>query len=262
MRPIRVIVLAAQRRGVLDPLASRFGVSHKCLVPLHGRALIAHVLEATAQHPCVESVAISIESEAFDAVGAVVPNVAKANAAIRFSAAADNIADSVKHAARGHHGPLIVTTADNVMLAAASIDAMLAALLGHDVAIALAPRDAVLATHPEGQRRFYGFRDGEYSNCNLYGVSGVGAIDAAEIFRGGGQFARKAGRIIKAFGLVNLLLLRFRLISLTEGLNRIARRIGLTIAPVLLTDGSQAIDVDNDRTYGVVEALLEHRRAA
>lgn len=262
MLPIRVIVLAAQRRGVIDPLAARFGVSHKCLVPLHGRALIAHVLETSARHPCVESVVISVEAEAFDAVNAVLPAFAKAHAKIRFSHSADNIADSVKLAARDHEGPVIITTADNALLAPASLDAVVAALLGHDAVIAMAPRDAVLAAHPEGQRRFYGFRDGEFSNCNLYGLSGARALDAAEVFRGGGQFAKKAGRIVKAFGLVNLLLLRLRMVSLPDGLARIARRIGLSIAPVILTDGTQAIDVDNDRTYGVVEQLLEQRRAA
>ena len=30
-----------------------------------------------------------------------------------------------------------------------------------------------MAAHPEGQRRYYGFSDDEYSNCNLYGLAGV-----------------------------------------------------------------------------------------
>lgn len=262
MRSLHVIVLAAQRNGVSDPLAARFGVSHKCLVPLHGKPLIAHVLKTVACHPCVDSVTISVETEAFAAIGTVLPGVTRAHAAIRFSHAAYNIADSVKLAARGHDGPLIVTTADNVMLSPSSIDAMVAALLVNDVALAMAPREAVLAAHPDGQRRFYQFKDGQYSNCNLYGLSGPKALGAAEIFRGGGQFAKKVGRIIRAFGLLNMLLLRLRVVSLPQGLERIARRFGLSIAPVILNDGTQAIDVDNDRTYGVVEALLEQRHAA
>ena len=43
---LTVIVLAAQRGGRLDPLAAEAGVSHKCLVPIGGRPLLAHVLEA------------------------------------------------------------------------------------------------------------------------------------------------------------------------------------------------------------------------
>ncbi|MFA7588008.1 MAG: hypothetical protein WCY11_17760 [Novosphingobium sp.] len=136
---------------------------------------------------------------------------------------------------------------------------MLNALRDHDVAIAMSPRESVLAAHAEGQRRFYRFRDGDYSNCNLYGIASSHALGAAEIFRGGGQFAKKASRIVDAFGLMNLLLLRLRLVSLSRGLRRISGRIGLSLAPVILTDGTQAIDVDNDRTYAVVNDLIRQR---
>ena len=45
--------------------------------------------------------------------------------------------------------------------------------------VALARKEDVLAAHPEGQRRFYKFRDGEFSNCNLYGLSQRG-LELAE----------------------------------------------------------------------------------
>jgi GTP:adenosylcobinamide-phosphate guanylyltransferase len=256
MTDARAIVLAAQRKGVKDPLATRFGVSHKCLIPLQGQELIAYVMRTLAAHPSIESVIVSIEPELFEEVDALLQRHIASGAKIRFSAAADNIADSVGQAAHGHPGKLIVTTADNALLKPASLDAMIAALETHNVAIAMSPRESVLAAHSEGQRRFYRFRDGEFSNCNLYALRDAGALDAAEFFRGGGQFAKKASRIVQAFGLINLLLLRFRLVSLPNGLDRIARRIGLSIAPVILTDGTQAIDVDNDRTYAIVESLI------
>lgn len=260
--PLHIIVLAAQRKGVTDPLAARFGVSHKCLVTLQERPLIAHVVATAAAHPGVASVAVVVEADAFAQIDRALTAIVPGRAKIRYVAAADNLADSVVAAAAGQDGPLVITTADNALLTFASIDAMLHAVGQFDVAIAMAPREAVLAAHPDGQRRFYRFRDGEYSNCNLYGMSGVRALSAAEIFRGGGQFAKKAKRIVAAFGLVSLVLLRLRLISLEAALSRISRRIGLAIAPVILADGSQAIDVDNDRTYAVVSELLERRAAA
>lgn len=262
MPHVRVIVLAAQRKGQVDPLAIRFGTSHKCVVPLHGEALIIHVLRTLSVHPDVETVMVSIETEMFQSIADIAANYGVTADKIRFCAAADNIADSVRNAAEGHQGALIVTTADNALLKAASINAMVGALQSHDVAIAMATREAVLAAHPEGQRRFYRFKDGEFSNCNLYGLRDVSALKAAEFFREGGQFAKKAGRIVQAFGLINLLLLRLRLVSLPTGLDRIARRIGLTIAPVILRDGTQAIDVDNDRTYAIVEHLMAQQHAA
>lgn len=257
MSGIRVIVLAAQRPGMVDPLAAEFGVSHKCLVPLAGKPLIAHVLATAASHPDVCDVKVSIEEAVFARIGTIMHGVNGADALVDCVAAADNIADSVILAAAGHDGPLIVTTADNALLTHAGLDAMASALAGQaDVAIAMARRDSVISAHPDGQRRFYRFADDAYSNCNLYGIGGAHALKAAEIFRGGGQFARKAGRIVKAFGFVNLVLLRFRLASLQGGLGRISRRLGLSIAPVILTDGRSAIDVDNIRTYRIVAQLI------
>jgi len=259
LRNFRVVILAAQRKGATDPLAQRFGVSHKCVAPLHGYPLIGHVLRTVAGYPSVETVMVSIEAEAFDLVRPAFPAASPSAAPIACVAAADNIADSVIAAAEGHDGPILITTADNALLTRASLDAMLKALQRHDAAIGMAGREAVLSAHPDGQRRFYKFRDGEFSNCNLYGLANSKALRAAEIFRGGGQFAKKASRIVEAFGLINLALLRLRLLSLPGGLRRISRRIGLDIAPVVLLDGSQAIDVDNDRTYGVVSELLARR---
>ncbi|MCX7863433.1 MAG: NTP transferase domain-containing protein [Novosphingobium sp.] len=257
----RVIVLAAQRSGVVDPLAEAHGVSHKCLVPIAGRPLIAHVLETISAHPAVASVMISIEKSAFDAMAGLFATDHLWGSRIACVAAADNLADSVFLAAEGHHGPIIITTADNVLLTRQSIDAVLAGMGRHEVAIAMARRETVLAAHPEGQRRFYRFRDGAYSNCNLYGLASPHALKAAEVFRGGGQFARKAGRIVRAFGFVNLLILQLRLVSLATGMKRISRRIGLDLVPVILADGSQAIDVDNQRTFRVVSEILDQRSA-
>lgn len=249
----RIIVLAAQRKGVVNDLALRFGVTHKCLVPLGGKPLIAHVADTLVRYSPTLDIVISVEGDAFERVSRALP------AGVRCIASADSLADSVLAAAAGHDGPLLITTADHAMLAAGSITTVLRALRHADVAIAMAPREAVLATHPEGQRRFYRFRDGAFSNCNLYGISSPSALHAAEIFRGGGQFAKKAGRFIDAFGFLNLVRMRLGLLTLQAAMNRISTRIQLRIAPVVLTDGSQAIDVDNDRSYGIVEGLLAGR---
>jgi GTP:adenosylcobinamide-phosphate guanylyltransferase len=251
---VRVVVLAARRAGAAEPLASRFGVSHKCLVPLIDKPLIAHVVAAIRERPEIGSIAISVEPDVFGLVREATDS--DAGIPVTFVPAADNIADSVIAAAAGHNGPIIVTTADNVLLDPASIAQMCVAVRRHDVVFALAPREAVLAAHPEGQRRFYRFRNAHYSNCNLYGMSGPKALHAAEIFRGGGQFAKKAGRVVEAFGLVNLILLRLRWLTLAQAARRISRRIGLGVSAVVLSDGTQAIDVDNDRTYAVAAQIM------
>src|SRR5688572_31390237 len=62
--PIIAIVLAGQRRGAVNPLAARAGVSHKCLAPIAGKPLIAHVLATLTAVPALAEIRISVEPDA------------------------------------------------------------------------------------------------------------------------------------------------------------------------------------------------------
>jgi GTP:adenosylcobinamide-phosphate guanylyltransferase len=250
------ILLAAQRAGEINPLAEAHRVSHKCLVPVAGAALIRHVVRALAETPGIEEVRVSIEP-------AVVPQVEQALAGLLvrvvYMPAADNLADSVYACADGALSPIVITTADNVLLRPESVLQMLAAIKDADGAIALARRAAVHAAHPDGQRRFYRFSDDAYSNCNLYALAGQRGLRLVESFRSGGQFRKNRRRLIMTLGPFNLLLMLWHRISLVEAGHRIGRRLGITLVPVLLRDGSQAIDVDNPRSHRIAGELLDAR---
>ena len=97
-----------------------------------------------------------------------------------------------------------------------------------------------------------------YSNCNLYALAGSRALRLVESFRTGGQFKKNPRRLLMTLGLFNLLLLAHRL-SLQGAARRISRRFGVELAAVVLADGSQAIDVDNERSHDVAEQLLGAR---
>jgi GTP:adenosylcobinamide-phosphate guanylyltransferase len=256
--PFTVIILAAQRNGRLDPLAAEAGVTHKCLVPIRGLPLLAHVLSALGEVGNIDSIRISVEDGAAERLR---PIAALSGLPIRFVTAADNIADSVYRAAEGAAGPVVVTTADNVLLTPQAVRQVMDRLaLGSDAVLALARKEDVLAAHPQGQRRFYRLRDGEFSNCNLYGLSQEG-LKLAETFREGGQFKKNPMRIARAFGLFNLLLLRFAVVGLAGAMKRLSRRFGVKAEAVVLADGAHAIDVDNRRTYDIAAELLDRRAA-
>ncbi|HUD30311.1 MAG TPA: nucleotidyltransferase family protein [Novosphingobium sp.] len=260
--PLRVIVLAGRDAREADPLARAFGMSHRCLVPVAGRPLVAHVLQIAALHPAVESLAVSVEREAFDGLFDVLSQL-PGRGIVKLVEARANIVDSVMAAAEGWEGPLLVTTADHALLTPASIDAMIAALAsgGTEIAVAMAPRDAALGVNPDRALRFHEFADDAYASCNLYALAGPEALRAAEVFRGGGRFAGNAWRVLRAFGLVSLVLLRLRAVSLAEAMTRVSQRLALRIVPVVLADGSQAIDVDDERSHAVVEGILAERSA-
>jgi GTP:adenosylcobinamide-phosphate guanylyltransferase len=250
-----LLILAAQRAGVENPLAKRAGVSHKCLVPIAGKPLIVHVLDTVTTMPGIGAIRVSVEPDAVPALTEIAARYPDAR--IDFVESDTNIAESVLAAAAGMPGPILITTADNVLLSHNSMARMLEAFAdGADAAAALTTRGAIHAVHPEGQRRFYEFRDDAYSNCNLYGLAGAHALKGVEVFREGGQFAKNPKRLITAFGLINILLMRFKLVSIHGAMKRASKRFGLDMRAVVLTDGRQAIDVDNERTYAIAEGLL------
>ena len=251
-----ILILAGRRPGAVDALAEAHGVSDKCLVPVAGRPMIAHVLESAAQTPAAR-VFVSTHRDGLrdDIADAVVQRL---GARLVIVPAADNLADSVLAVADRAAFPLFITTADNCLLTPATIAEIgaEAARRGIGAGVALARREDVLAIHPEGQRRFYEFSDVAVSNCNAYWIGDRSALRAAEAFRGGGQFGKKPMRIIRAFGLVNLLRFRFGLGPIHHVFRRLSRRLKVDIAPLLVSNGATAIDVDNERSLRVTEALM------
>lgn len=256
-----IVILAAQRTGVVNALAAEFGVSHKFLVPICGKPLLAHVLDVLAQRRDIGSIRICVEIEAFADVARL---AAAYPAAMQISCVASRpgIADSVLAAAEGLAHPVLITTADNVLLSNAAIDDVLAALGHADVAFALASEAAVSAAHPEGQRRYYRLRDAAYANCNRYGLGTSRAVAAVQIFREGGQFMNNPSRLVRAFGIGNVLMMRLGLLPLGAAMRRVSARFGVRIAAVPMRDGAQAIDVDNRRTYDIAGPILAQRLAA
>lgn len=256
-RLLRLVVLAGHGLGPAgtDALAERFGERHRCLIPLAGRPLIAHVLQTAAQHPRVASLAVCVEREAFDPIWDVLTRL-PGRGSVALVEAREDIAASVRAAAQDWDGPLLVTTADHALLSAESIDAMADALEGCDVTFALARRDAVEAAHPSALRSYLTLRDGAFATCDLYGMAHTRFVDAVEVFRGARIGGRESARILRAIGFVGLALVKLGVESLPGAVVRASRRLGLRVRAVILPDGTQAIDVDNDRTYAIVRDLL------
>jgi GTP:adenosylcobinamide-phosphate guanylyltransferase len=261
--PVTIILLAGQRAGVVNPLAARAGVSHKCLAPIGGKPLIAHVLDTVTTLPAVRAIRISLEPGAHGEVGKLAEAYAERGIPIELVANARNIVDSVHIAAGQDPGPFLITTADNVLLTREGIGQVRERIRLFDGVLALARKASVLAAHPEGQRGFYRFRDDEYANCNIYALADRKALEiGAEIFRGGGQFMKSVWRMIRAFGPINILMLRLGAYDREEAMRKLGRRLGMSIEATEFTDGSLAIDVDNERTYRVCEEILARREAA
>ncbi len=261
---LTALVLAASRQGFDDPVAKLQDKSHKCLVNIDGIAMIERVVQTLLDSECFERILISIEDEH------VLGDLAQARrwlseGTIEVVPSSGNIADSlisVTHLV-DQPLPLVITTADNALHTPELVREFVAAFVrgSGDAAVAVTPESTVLAEYPDEEFGFFRFRDGGYSFCNLFGISQTSALEAAKIFRSGGQFRKHPWRILKVFGVLPLICYKWRVFKLESSIHRIARGLGITIDVVQMPYAFAPIDVDNPKTFEFSERTLRERRA-
>lgn len=259
--PPTILVLAGKRDGKLDPLAERACVSHKAVVPIGGKPLIGHVLATLEKAWDDARILVSIhDPSVLDGVEEI--RRLRAAGRLEMCAAQHGIAESVEAAAKQAEWPLLITTGDNALTTVDALHQIHANGIEQaaDVVLGLAKREDIQAAHPDAPKGIYQFRDIAISNCNLFWLGNPNALSAVEAFRSGGQFFKNRSRIVKAFGLVNLIRFILKTETVDGAMVRLSMRFGVKIAAHRFTDGRLAIDVDNERTYRITEELLRARQ--
>lgn len=257
---VTALVMAGKRSGMLDPLAEKASVSQKAMVPVNGVPMIERVVRQVAA--CEQVGAIRVVAHETGEIAAL-PSIAAliGQGRLSFAEGKFNLVDSVFSGADGADFPLLITTADNCLVTADGYTEFVSKCLAAkaDAAAALARKEDVIAADPIGQKRFYEFSDGGFSNCNMYWIGNRDALSAAEIMRQGGQFMKFPSRIIKAFGLLNLIRFRLGTGSKEKLFAQVSKRFGFNLVPIEVSDGHYAIDVDEERSLGVTERILKRR---
>ncbi|MEM9601066.1 MAG: NTP transferase domain-containing protein [Pseudomonadota bacterium] len=261
---VSALVLAARRPGVADPLALKAGVSHKCLIEMDGGPMIELVLRSLAGSSHVRDIFISIDDpSALDNIAMI--HDGSLGKPVTILPSRENLFESVKDALLEEtRFPIIICTADNALQTNEMIDHFCLHFENSDcdAAVALTPAEVIWAKYPDGQRRPYTFKDGKYSNCNLFGLRNPRSVSAAQAFRGGGQFGKSKSRIFKAFGLINLLMYHYALVTLDDVFARLSRRFRIKVVPIIMPFAEAPIDVDNERTERIAREVLAERRRA
>ncbi len=260
-----VLVLAGSRSGADDPVARLKGTSHKCLAPIDGVVMLERVIQAILDSGVLGQVYVSIESED---LMRTVPALEKwlSDKTIRITPCGSNLADSVIAATEVMDPafPMIITTGDNALHTPQILQdfvGQFAALKG-DAAAGFTSAETVIADFPEVGLAYHRLKDGGYSSCNLYAFRSVKALTAVRIFEGGGQFGKRPMRIIKAFGISPFILYKFKLATMGQLMNRIARNLGITADIIMLPYSYGPIDVDNIPFFEISERALKQRRLA
>ncbi len=261
--PLTALVMAASRRGVDDAVARIQNKSHKCLVEIDGVAMIERVVQALLESGCFKRILVSIEDQK------VLENLAVtrrwlAKGVIEVVPSSGTLTDSVIRVGETVEEPvpLVITTADNALHTPELVRYFVSRFIAGtaDVAVAVARQSTVMAEFPDGKFGFFQFRDGGYSFCNLFGIRSPHAFEGAKIFRTGGQFRKHPWRMLRIFGVLPLILYKWRLLALDRFVSRIAHKLGFTVDTVILPFAFGPIDVDNPTTFEFSERTLRARR--
>ena len=255
--PIPAIVMAGSRPGP-DPLLSDSGVSTKALLPVAGRPMLAHVVTALRASPLVGPITLLAQNSADLAAEPALAGVT----GLIFADSGQGISSSLAAALPAGNDPVLVTTADNVLLTPAMIAEFLGGADGSDVAVAMVERDVLLARYPESKRTWLKFRSGWWSGANLFRLRGRRVLPLLD-FWGRIERDRKKGlKIVAAFGPWLLLGALLRLFTIQQGVARAGLRFGLKAKVVPMSAPEACIDADKPADIDLIEQIMAVRNAS
>ena len=156
---------------------------------------------------------------------------------------------------------MIVTTSDHALLDPAWVEQLLRDTpQDADLSVMLARRERIESAMPGSRRTYLRFADGEWSGCNLFYLRTAAARRAIDMWGMVEKDRKRPWRIAARLGPATILSMLLRRLTLSEGLAKLGRRIGVAASLVVAEDGLAAVDVDKDEDLEAVRQLLLARR--
>ncbi|MBV1837101.1 nucleotidyltransferase family protein [Acetobacter estunensis] len=249
---LSALVLAGSRRGAADPMAVAAGLSHKALIPLDGKPMIAHVLDALRATPAITRIIVCIETPTV-LDGLLLPGE-------DIIPAADGPSASVLAGLAACGTPLLVTTADNPLLRPEWIEAFLKDAGTADLAVGVAKEATVRRDVPGTARTFIRLADVAFSGCNLFLFRTEVSRRVASLWRRLENERKHPLRMGWLLGPSVLLRFLLRRLDTRALLARIRKLTGAQARFVFMPDGRAAVDVDKPADLELVRRLMASER--
>ncbi len=257
-RRFTALILAASR-GAADPVAKSEGTSHKCLVDVAGTPMLTRVVETLTASPSVGAIAVSIEApEVLEALPPVAQGVAAGRITVLKSGPTTSASVLAAVAALGGPYPLLIATADNPLLSPDVVEHFCAAALASDADLvaALASESVVRQAVPTAQRTFLRFRDGRFSGCNLYALTGAPGLEAVRFWAAAERHRKRPWRLVATFGLGSLVLFLLGRLTLDDAFARASRVMRVRAKALELPFPTAPVDVDKPSDLALVRQIL------
>lgn len=254
------VLILAGARGEDCLVCSEAGVRSKALVPLGGIRMVDHMLRALRDSPSLTGdIWVSGLSPEDLAVGAPMDLVGFLHRVRAAPAASGPAKATFATLEAGATFPLLVTTCDHPLLTPGMIEALIAGAdtAGCDAAVGLAHQGVIQAAYPETKRTYFKLGGEGYSGCNLFFLRTQTARKGAEFWRDAEHDRKRPFKLAWRFGIGALLRMLTGRLSLSEAFEHGSRRIGATIAPIVLPIPEAAIDVDKPADLVLVRQIMK-----
>jgi CTP:molybdopterin cytidylyltransferase MocA len=259
-RYCHAIVLAGSRPG-RDPLLEGSGVSSKALLPVGGAPMLAHVLAALCAHPAIKDIVV-LAQDAEGLGGQAGLRPLNPPVPISFLRSGAGISRSISETIdKGENWPILLTTADNVLLNVSMIDDFLGQCSDSDIAVGMVERRTLIARYPQNKRTWLKFRGGWWSGANLFWLGNEKVRPLLTLWASIEADRKKGWRIIRAFGPLVLAGALLRVLDIHQAMAIVSRRFGLTARVVPMRDAEACIDVDKPSDLVLAEEILRRRGA-
>ena len=254
MSAVTAVVLAGSRPGG-DPFAEGYGVDLKALVPVGGKPMVRRPVEALLASGRARRIRVLAQEP--ERLRDAIPD----DPSVSIEPSGKTIAATLEAFCFDPETqwPILVTTADHALLTPEMIADFLAHAEGADIALGVVSRDALLKRLPQTQRTWLRFRGGAYSGANLFLLGDPKIRSVLALWGSSEQNRKKAWRMLLRLGLTGFLGAILRLRTLQQTLDRIGRKLDLSIRAVELSDPLAAVDVDKPADHELVTAILEGR---
>ena len=255
------LVLAGDRQGE-NLVADEAGVQRKVLSLISGRPMAAYCLQALASSEKISRVIIlsNQSSDIEEGLADYLPEGLEIQFMEGESSPVRSVLAYVK--SKDIQFPLLIMTADNPLITARITDEFLEAALGEqaEFVVGLASETSVEKRFPGAGRTYYHFSDENYTGCNLYVMFGAGATRTIEFWTKVENKRKKMVKILWAFGPLNALAVLLGRYSLDRAFVRASKVLKTRIRPVILEDGSAAMDVDRPMHLKIASDVIDLAR--
>ena len=252
------IILAGHRPGP-DRFAAMHGLETKVLIPVAGEPMLGRVARTLLDCPSVGRVVVLAQRPKSLLAGRL--RWMAAEPRVTAAVAGDGISASILSVAGSEAAPypVLVTTADHVLLRPETVEAFIAGVRDADVAFGAVQRTVVERAYPQSRRTWFKFSDAQYSGANLFALLNANSMRATAFWSRVEQHRKRVLTLLACFGPGLFLRVLTRTISLPGAATVAGRRLDLRLKAVVLDEPEAAIDVDKPEDLEIVEQILSNR---